>query len=345
MTRLASIILALAGSIAFSFGSAGSTQQVDRKPFVPVFTVDFPDPFLFEHDGRFLAYATNSGGSVNVQMAVSENLIDWRRIPDHDAMPDLPPWARSGFTWAPEVLKAQAGYVLYFSARHRESGLQCVGAATAEDPMGPFTSQAAEPLVCQYELGGTIDGSPFRDADGQLYFYYKNDGNNPRFAKPTHIYVQRLSPDGLRLEGQPVQLLRNDKEWEAHVIEAPTMVRHGDRYSLFFSAHHYGWEADQRLSRYAMGYATCDGPMGPCTDAPNNPILYSYNNREAGCLSGPGHQMIFETNNRSFIVFHAWAATSGCRKADSRRYMYIAPLGWRGTEPQIARSLRPSSAD
>ena len=340
-TKLLTFLLALA-AWAPSATAPVSAQQVDRDPFVPVFTVDFPDPFVFEHEGRFLAYATNSGGSVNVQMAESTNLVDWRRIEGHDAMPELPSWARSGFTWAPELLRTDGGYVLYFSARHRESGLQCVGAATSSSPLGPFTSQAAEPLVCQYDLGGTIDGSPFRDSDGQLYFYYKNDGNNPRFGKPTDIFVQRMSPDGLTLIGEPVALLRNDTDWEAHVIEAPTMVRHGEGYTLFFSANHFGWEADQRLSRYAMGYASCDGPMGPCIDSPDNPVLYSYNNREAGCLSGPGHQMVFEARGRSFIAFHGWAATPGCRRTDPRRYMYIAPLGWRGAEPQIAVSLRPT---
>lgn len=339
-------LLALLGAAVAALASAPApSQELDRNAFVPVFTVDFPDPFIFEHEGRFLAYATNSGGSANVQMAVSNNLVDWSRLEDHDAMPTLPPWARSGFTWAPEVIRTDSGYVLYFTARHRERDVQCVGTATSADPRGPFTSQATEPLVCQYELGGTIDGSPFRDSDGQLYFYYKNDGNNPRFRKPTDIFVQRMTADGLGLVGEPVALLRNDRDWEAHVIEAPTMVQHGNGYTLFFSANHFGWEADQRLSRYAMGYATCEGPMGPCTDAESNPILYSYNSREAGCLSGPGHQMVFDARGRSFIVFHAWAATPGCRKLDARRYMYIAPLGWRGTEPQIAVSLRPPSDD
>lgn len=334
--------LALAAAIASTSGAADA-DEVDRDPFVPVFSENFPDPFVLPHDGRFLAYATNSGGT-NVPMAVSSNLVDWRRLEDHDAMPTLPPWAREGFTWAPEVLRTDTGFILYFTARHRERGVQCVGAATSADPLGPFVSDAAEPLVCQFDLGGTIDAGAFRDSDGQLYFYFKNDGNNPQFRKPTEIFVQRLSPDGLSLVGDRVALLRNDARWEAHVVEAPTMVRNGDTYTLFFSANHFGWEADQRLSAYAIGYATCEGPMGPCTDAPDNPILYSYNNRQAGCLSGPGHQTVFEAAGRTFFVFHAWAATPGCRKLDQHRYMYIAPLGWNGTVPQIAISLRPGEA-
>jgi beta-xylosidase len=256
-------------------------------------------------------------------------------------MPDLPPWAKEGWTWAPEVLRTESGYLLYFTAKDRRTELQCTGVARSSDPRGPFTSPATEPLVCQTDLGGTIDASPFRDADGQLYLYFKNDGNHPSARKPTDLWVQRLSGDGLTLTGERRPLLRNDRPWEAHVIESPTMVRHSNGYTMLFSANHFGWEEHQRLSPYAMGYARCEGPMGPCTDAPENPILHSYNDRQAGCLSGPGHQAIFEAVGRQFIVFHAWSATSGCRRvAGGGRQMYVAPISWRDGVPQIAISLR-----
>jgi beta-xylosidase len=330
-----------------ALGCAATAPAADPPPFVPVFRVDFADPFILPHGAEFLAYATNPpGGQANVQMAVSANLFDWAPVRDgnrlHDAMPDLPPWARAGYTWAPEVLPMGDGFILYFTAKHRRNGLQCIGAARSADPRGPFVSQAAEPLVCQADLGGTIDASPFRDADGQLYLYYKNDGN--AVGQPTRIYGQRLAPDGLSLVGEPVALLRNDVPWEAHVIEAPTMARHGGSYTIFYSANHYGWEPDQRLSPYAIGYADCRAPLGPCTDAPANPILHSYNDRQAGCLSGPGHPAVFQARGRYFIAFHAWAATPGCRLADRRRYLYVAPLGWRDGAPQIAVSLRAAAA-
>lgn len=321
----------------------------DPEPFVPVLQEDFADAFVLLHSGTFYAYATNAQrNEANVQMASSTNLSDWALVRDggklHDAMPKLPAWAREGFTWAPEVLRTETGFVLYFTAKERSSDLQCIGAAFATSPTGPFTSDATEPLICQRDLGGTIDAAPFRDTDGKLYLYYKNDGNNPQFRKPTDLTVQRLSADGMRLEGEAVALLRNDTKWEAHVIEAPTMVRTASGYAMFYSANHYGWETDQRLSPYAIGWAKCDGPMGPCKDAAQNPILYSYNNREAGCLSGPGHQSIFNVGARQFISFHAWAATPGCRKQDNKRYLYVAPLLWKDGAPQIGVSLRPAAA-
>jgi beta-xylosidase len=318
-------------------------------PFVPVISKDFPDPFILKNGTEFIAYATNPDRSpVNVQMAASADLMNWEPVKDPqkpsrlaDAMPVLPAWAKHGFTWAPEVLKTDAGFVLYFTARHKKSGLQCVGAATSTDPRGPFVSNAAEPLVCQFDLGGTIDASPFRDADGSLYLYFKNDGNNPDFKKPDQIFAQRLAPDGLSLTGERVALLRNDAQWEGDVIEAPTMVRTPAGYELFFSANDYGWQPDQRASAYATGYAICRGPMGPCTDAPDNPILYSRIGAN-GCLSGPGGQAIFQSGNATYIAFHAWEATPGCRRMDDYRFLYVAPLTWSGTSPQIGESLRPS---
>jgi len=333
-------------TILCAAGMSGAAAAQQAAPFVPVYETNFPDPFIVPHAGKYLAYATNAErGAANVQMAESANLIDWVPVRQgdklHDAMPMLPPWAQPGWTWAPEVIRLGDRYLLYFTARERRSGRQCTGVAASADPKGPFVSTEAEPLVCQRELGGTIDATPFRDADGQLYFYYKNDGNAIR--KPTEIFVRRMSPDGMSLTGPEVALLRNDKPWEAHVIESPTMVRRGAGYIMFFSANHFGWEPDQRLSPYAMGYARCKGPMGPCTDAPNNPILYSYNDAAAGCLSGPGHQALFEAGGRQFIVFHAHGARAGCRNANKGRFMYIAPLNWRGEEPQIGISLRPAA--
>ena len=339
-------VLAVLAALAALAGLASPALPKEPEPFVPVYRANFPDPFVLPHQGRYLAYATNADkDQANVQMAVSEDLVNWTPLKDgerlHDAMPALPGWAQRGWTWAPEVMELDGRYLLFFTAREKASGRQCTGVATSADPLGPFTSDAAEPLICQRDLGGTIDASPFRDADGRLYLYYKADAN--AVGKPTNIYVQPMTPDGLGLTGEGVTLLSNDQPWEAHVIESPTMVRRGERYVLFYSANHFGWEPHQRLSPYAMGYATCEGPLGPCTDAPENPILYSYADRKAGCLSGPGHQAVFEVAGQQYIMFHAHVARGGCQNARKGRAMYIAPLGWDADgRPVIGTSLRAS---
>jgi beta-xylosidase len=345
MSRLAAFLLAC---LLLALPAQAATRG--EPLFAPVLQADFPDAFVLPNGNEFLAYATNPGsGHVNVQMAVSTNLSDWQLLRDarglHDALPVLPGWARPGRTWAPEVIAIGSGYALYFTAQDRQSGLQCVGVGTATDPRGPFVSKATAPLVCQRDLGGTIDPSPFRDADGRLYLYFKDDGNNPAARKPVRLFAQPLSADGLSVVGEPIEILAAEAGWEGRLIEAPSMVRAPDGgYVLFFSANNYGWPDELALSPYAMGYANCRGPLGPCAAAAENPILHSFHAPGLGCLSGPGHQSIFQVGSRYFLTFHAWQAAPDCHKGDPRRFLYLSPFRWEGDKPIIGRSLRPTGA-
>jgi beta-xylosidase len=330
----------LAALAAFT---AAPAPAATAEPFVPALSSDFPDPFVLPDGNRFLAYSTNPwGGHVNVQTAISHDLVHWEIMHDpdgkpHDALPVLPAWAKGGWTWAPEVLKTAKGFILYFTARDRKSDRQCIGAAAAADAAGPFTSDAPAPLVCQLPLGGSIDPDAFRDTDGSLTLYFKNDGN--AVGKPASLWAQKLSPDGLAVTGDPVELLRSkSKGWEENVVEAPSMTRIDNQYVLFFSGGYYGWPPEAKLSAYAIGYATCSSPTGPCTEA-KDPILYSFSG-SLGCLSGPGHQAIFDYGGRRFIAFHAWSATPGCHPLDQTRYLYVAPLIWKDGKPAVGESLR-----
>jgi beta-xylosidase len=327
--------------IAVSLLASGAAAE---PSFVPVLNENFPDAFVLAHGGEYYAYATNDGA--NLPVALSRDLVHWDVLKDpakpgkrYDAMPTLGSWAKEGFTWAPEVMELGGKYLVYYTASSRRLDTQCIGVAEASDPKGPFTDTRADPIVCQTKLGGTIDASPFKDADGKLYLYFKNDGN--RVRDHTWLWGQQLSPDGLSVVGAPVQLLGDRESWKERVIEAPTMVRAPSGYELFYSAGFFGWNPEEGgLSPYAMGYANCSGPLGPCKEAPNNPILHSFKDKEAGCLSGPGHQSIFTAGGRAYISFHAWAANSACRKEGDSRVLYIAPLFWKDGVPQLANSVR-----
>lgn len=335
--QIATIMLG-AAAIASSRGAIAQTS------FEPVYRANFPDPFVMLDKGAFIAYATNNG--INLPMATSKDLVNWSAIMNPanpgkrlDGMPVLATWVKEGATWAPEVYRIGATYLLYYTANNRKLDRQCIGVATASSASGPFRDPSATPLICQTELGGTIDANPFRDSDGKLFVYFKNDGN--RVGKVSQIWGQRLSDDGMSVIGQPVALVRDTKAWEQKLVEAPTMVIAPTGYQLFFSGGYFGWNDDQRISPYAMGYATCSTPLGPCTPSRDNPILNSFNDRKAGCISGPGHQSIFTVGQRSFIAFHGWSATKGCRKAEDKRFLYVAPISWKDGKPVIGVSLRP----
>lgn len=290
----------------------------------PVFRQDFADPAILRVGDTYYAYATNASGR-NVTAARSTDLVNWELLPD--AMPALPKWAKltGGLTWAPEVIEIDGTFVLYFTTRDKESNKQCVGVATSDRPEGKFRSAGDEALVCQAQEGGTIDASPFRDADGTLYLYYKNDGNC--CGIPTYLYVQKLSADGLTLEGEATRLVRNDVQWEGGVVEAPTMVLHDGGYYLFFSANNYAGH------EYAVGYATCVSALGPCEDAPENPILAS-RLKPPPMIIGPGHQTVLDLDGQTWLLYHAWEVIGESRRGD-RRFLYLDRLDWVDGKPVV----------
>jgi beta-xylosidase len=283
-------------------------------------SLSFADPFVIRAADGYYAYATTDGIR-NISMARSDDLVAWEQL--DDALPDLPAYI-SGDTWAPEVFETSAGFVMYYTGRAFRlerpdgTGPQCIGVAVAEAPEGPFVDAREEPLVCQTELGGTIDATVLEDADGTRYLVYKNDGNC--CAQLTRFYARRLSEDGLALEGEETDLgLSNDSFWEGRVIEAPTALLHEGTYYLFFSANDFGGPD------YAVGYATAPDPLGPYEDAEENPILTT----EPGAL-GPGHQAIIsDKDGELWMVYHAWDA------ALIYRQVWIDRLVFEGGKPVV----------
>ncbi|WP_322509158.1 glycoside hydrolase family 43 protein [Anaerolinea sp.] len=299
--------------------SAGETFQN------PVLRENFADPFILQRDDTFYLYATNSSGK-NIPLAISTDLVHWKI--QGDAMPALPKWTKmtGGLVWAPEVMEFNGKFLLYYTARDQTSNKQCVGVAVSDRPEGKFRDINPTPLVCQSDQGGTIDASPFRDEDGKTYLYFKNDGNC--CGIPTYIWGQELTEDGLGLVGKPVPLIRNDALWEGNVIEAPTMFKRNGKYYLFYSANDYASHL------YAVGYALCTTPMGPCTKAKENPILKSALENKEAMVIGPGHQTILQIGENTWMIYHAWEVVAGSRRGD-RRFVWMDLVEWDNEKPVL----------
>ncbi len=296
---LACALLGLPNAFAGGAGAVTSTKPVTPIQSAkaatytnPILDENVPDPFVLHANGQYYAYVTNGPGG-NVPLYVSNDLVHWTS--SGDALPDEASWARLGFTWAPEVMAfASNRYVLYYTTRDTLSDRQCVGAAVSERPEGPFTDRSERPIVCQADLGGSIDASPFQDADGQRYLLWKNDGNCCNLL--TTLYLQPLSQDGLSLLGEPQALIYNDALWEGAVVEAPTLHLEDGVYYLLYSGANYNDDT------YAVGYATSQRLIGPYRKAEDNPIVVT-----TGAVVGPGHQsLIKDAAGQQWLIYHAW---------------------------------------
>jgi beta-xylosidase len=263
---------------------------------------DFADPFILRGPSAYYAFATGIE-PIHLQVARSEDLSVWTHL--GEALPELPRWAleAQGLTWAPSALARHDRYILYYTTRDASSGFQCISRALSSRPEGPYYDDSSEPLVCQVRGStrycGSIDPSPFVDADGKPYLLWKSDENSLQCRTGPRIWMQALTDDGLNLVGAAAPLLGVDQRWEDTIIEAPSMVLHGGRYFLFYSGNRY------ESGEYAIGYATCSRLFGVCRKATvGSPLLMN-----EGMMSGPGGQELFQDGAGDFwMTYHAWTS-------------------------------------
>ena len=313
-----------------SSGGGDPSGSVAASPgegeFVNPVTRNFPDPDVMQVDDVFYAYATTnylaaSGSGSHIQAARSSDLVNWERVPAPGVLPELATWSgmtplfgatSHSATWAPDVTQIGDQFVLYYTTPALElprpdgKPSQCLSVAVSDAPDGPFVDSSTGPIACQPDLGGSIDGSYFQDADGTQYLVWKNDGNC--CGIPTNFWLQALTADGMAVSGEPIQLegLENDKAWEGGVIESPQILIHDNRYYMFFSGNNFA------SGSYAVGYATADMLEGPYTDAEENPILFTdFQSAPKLGLAGPGHQGIFtDADGDLWMAYHAWDNTA-----------------------------------
>jgi hypothetical protein len=275
---------------------AAPEQEADgTRSFEPVYCLDLADPFVLSVKGTLTTKLFVFGTSVplmHIPVLIPRGLLRAERV--DDALPQPAAWAKDTGGWAPSVLQRGDTFVLYYTITERASGKQCISLAVADTAEGPYQDSSAAPLVCPVDLGGAIDPSPFVDADGTPYLYWKNDGNCCRI--PTRLFVQKLAEDGRSVVSPPTELLRADQGWEGGVIEAPSMFEADGAHFLFYSANDWSSPA------YGIGYATCASPTGPCTKVIDRPWLGT-----SSTAAGPGGQELYvDGSGATRMVFHAW---------------------------------------
>ncbi len=290
-------------------GASSSCLSLDGSTAGLVYPYDFPDPFVLPVDGTYYAFATNSAAG-NIQIVESTDLTHWSTV--GNALPHIAAWAAPHATWAPSVLQRGSTFVLYYSAVYAPTGEQCISEAVATQPQGPYVDDSTIPLVCQTAIGGSIDPTPFVDANGTPYLVWKSQGTD---RQPPVLWSQQLTADGTGLVPEAsTPLLAPSEPWQGGVVEGPSMVLVGGQYLLFYSAN------DWKTADYAIGMASCAGPLGPCHESTGQPLLASQ-----PALSGPGGPSVFaDGQGHLWMAFHAWLP--GKVGFPNSRLLFVRPL-------------------
>lgn len=263
-----------------------SAQQFNN----PVISGDFADPTIIRVGDLYYATGTSSEWAPHYPIFESADLINWSYV--GPAFKTRPEWTKASF-WAPELYALNGKIYLYYTARRASDGISYIGVATTDDIKKGFQDHG-----CLVEFGSeAIDAFVFEDG-GKPYITWKAYGLDPR---PIELLCSELSPDGLKLVGEPFTLLKDD---ENNGMEGQYIYRKGDYYYILYAIR----GCCGAKSNYAMSAARSKSFRGPYEKYEGNPVLQGDGVNILSC----GHGTVVDTpGGRTFYLFHAYLKGEG----------------------------------
>lgn len=268
------------------------------------------DPSTIVKDGdRFYVFGTRPGISVRS----SADLVQWTNEPPVFSHP--PAWTKDvapgfdGYFWAPDIIRLNGKFLLYYSVSAWGKQTSAIGLATtttldASATNHVWTDGGEVIRSTKGSAFNTIDPSVFLDSDGKLWLAFGSYWQG--------IFLTELDPQtGLRVAtNSPLYPLA----WNQS-IEAACLTRHGGYYYLFVN---WGQCCQGINSTYEVRVGRAEKISGPYLDREGrnlaegggSPFLQS-----RGRFIGPGHIGIVNdgtTNGPTRFSYHYYdAATQG----------------------------------
>lgn len=311
-------------------GRVANPVGSDRFVSSRAYRGDFPDPAIVKVGSTYYAYST-SISSLNLPVVSSTDLVHWQSR--GEAMQNPASWAvqratggRSvATTWAPTVMRVGRTFTHAYATPVRGASPRkmCISVSRSLRPTSGFVDRTTRPLMCP-GARGAIDPQYFIAPGGVPYLLWKSEQTNGFKAQ---LWITRVSADGTRLLYPNHLLLTVQDPWERGIIENPSMIGFHGRFYLFYSGGSYADDS------YATAYAVCETPVGPCTRAPEGPLLTS-----GGTVSGPGGAVAFYDGALQLrLAYAAWdyghtgyPASGYCRRTAygcNQRRLHVATLG------------------
>ena len=279
------------------------------------------DPSTILRDGgKYFSYHTGPG----IRTKFSTDLIHWTNGPA--VFSQTPPWAKSvapgfdGFIWAPDVVRVDGKYYLYYSVSAFGKQTSAIGLATNATLDFTATNFLWHDMgeVIRSKNGdafNTIDPSAFRDTDGKLWLAFGSYWKG--------VFLTELNPlTGRRVAtNSPIYNLA----WN-HSIEAACLTRYGSFYYLFVN---WGQCCKGTNSTYEVRVGRAETITGPYRDRDGNDLATGGGSpflQSSGRFIGPGHIGIVDdghTNTTTQFSYHYYDADT-----HGRSRLAIGKIDW-----------------
>lgn len=296
---------------AFSQSQKSNLNTVKENPVIPG---DFADPSVIRKGNIYYAAGTSSEWAPHFPIFQSGDLVHWKQ--SGYVFNQTPSWT-SGSFWAPELFYWKETWYLYYVARKKSDGISCIGVATATDPNKGFTDRG---ILLEF---GKEAIDPFIMEDGgKLFITWKAYGLDQR---PIEILGSWLSDDGLKVEGEPFFLLRDD---EKRGLEGQCLVKRNGYYYIFYSP----GSCCGRQCSYEIAVARSATLQGPYTRFEKNPLLAQTDDWKC---TGHG-TLVSSAEGKDFYLYHAYSKASGVytgRQGMLAEVNWDSQTGWPSVKP------------
>jgi len=261
-----------------------SNQLFAQKSINPVISGDFADPSIIKVSNQYYAVGTSSEWAPHFPIFTSADLLNWKQT--GYVFDQAPAWTTGSF-WAPEYDYHDNTYFIYYTARRKKDLVSCIGVATSKYPDRGFVDHG---VIIDHGKEA-IDGFVFLDK-GVRYITFKAYGLDNR---PIEILGFKLAKDGLKTEGEPFSMLKDDQRIG---LEGQSILKRDGFYYLFYSSGNCcGAQCD-----YNVRVARSKSFAGPYEQYPGNPLLME--NAFWKC-SGHG-TFVTAKNEKCYYLYHAY---------------------------------------
>lgn len=288
------------------------------------------DPVMAKEGNTYYLFCTGWGISV----FTSTDLKVWK--PSKRVFDNAPAWAVQiipgfkGHVWAPDIVRHDNTYYLYYAVSAFGKNTSCIGVATNTtlDPKDKNYKWVDHGKLIQSvpgrDLWNAIDPNVAFDDHQQPWMVFGSFWSGIKLVKLDSSMLSLAQPEEWHsVSKRPRDYTVADENPEPGAVEAPFIFKHNDYYYLFLS---FDYCCRGAASTYKIVVGRSKAIKGPYTDKNDTPL-----NENGGSLvlqgddrwAGLGHNAVYTFEGQDYIIFHAYDSRDG-----GKPKLRIEKLAW-----------------